>query len=176
MSHDDDNCPHLVRANLLEAENARLKESLRQQIEQNALAQVGFKMYQDNVDSGGLHKDRKDAIARLEAENARLKAEVARLQSIHSIDSIGIEQLKAEVERLTYVGDAMAMMVGHIEVKGDAHRMMLEFSNEWNAAKETAYEYGYGLRAVQEAASRMGLSFPYAGVGRPPKHPTLANR
>ena len=25
MSHDDDNCPHLVRANLLEAENARLK-------------------------------------------------------------------------------------------------------------------------------------------------------
>ena len=53
MTHDDDNCPHLVRANLLEA------------------------------------------------ENARLKAEVARLQSIHSIDSIGIEQLKAEVERLT---------------------------------------------------------------------------
>jgi len=88
MTHDDDTCPHLVRANLLEA------------------------------------------------ENARLKAEVERLQSIHSIDSIGIEQLKAEVERLTYVGDAMAMMVGHIEVKGDAHRMMLEFSNEWNAAKE----------------------------------------
>jgi len=34
-------------------------------------------------------------------ENARLKAEVERLQSIHSIDSIGIEQLKAEVERLS---------------------------------------------------------------------------
>jgi hypothetical protein len=63
----------------LEAENARLKQSLRLQIEQNALAQVGFKMYQDNVDSGGLHKDRKDAIARLEAENARLKAEIERL-------------------------------------------------------------------------------------------------
>ena len=25
MSHADDTCPHLVRANLLEAENARLK-------------------------------------------------------------------------------------------------------------------------------------------------------
>ncbi len=25
MNHDDDTCPHLVRANLLEAENARLK-------------------------------------------------------------------------------------------------------------------------------------------------------
>jgi hypothetical protein len=46
------------------------------------------------------------------------------------------ERLKAEVDRLTDVGDAMAMMVGHIEVKGDAHRMMLEFSKEWNAAKE----------------------------------------
>jgi hypothetical protein len=36
-----------------------------------------------------------------------LKAEVERLQSIHSIDSIGIEQLKAEVERLTKAGDAI---------------------------------------------------------------------
>jgi DNA repair exonuclease SbcCD ATPase subunit len=63
----------------LSVENDRLKQSLRLQIEQNALAQVGFKMYQDNVDSGGLHKDRKDAIARLEVENARLKAEVERL-------------------------------------------------------------------------------------------------
>ena len=34
-------------------------------------------------------------------EVARLKAEVERLQSIHSIDSIGIEHLKSEVERLT---------------------------------------------------------------------------
>jgi len=39
-------------------------------------------------------------IGELNAENARFKAEVERLQSIHSIDSIGIEQLKAEVERL----------------------------------------------------------------------------
>jgi hypothetical protein len=38
----------------------------------------------------------------LQSENARLKAEVERLQSIHSIDSIGIEQLKAQVERLTF--------------------------------------------------------------------------
>jgi chromosome segregation ATPase len=112
----------LARFSSTYEENARLKQSLRLQIEQNALAQVGFKMYQDNVDSGGLHKDRKDAIARLESENARLKAEcqdreawnnvlavkcdslkaeVERLQSIHNIDSIGIEQLKAEVERLT---------------------------------------------------------------------------
>ena len=38
-------------------------------------------------------------------------------------------------------------------------------------AKETAYEYGYHIRAVQEAAERMGKSFAYAGGGRPPKYP-----
>ena len=41
------------------------------------------------------------AVKALEEENARLKAEVGRLQSVHILDSIGIEQLKAEVERLT---------------------------------------------------------------------------
>ena len=95
MSHDDDNCPHLVRANLLEAENARLK-----------------------------------------AEVERLKTEVNHLMVFCNCTLIPNKELQAHIERLTYVGDAMAMMVGHIEVKGDAHRMMLEFSNEWNAAKE----------------------------------------
>ena len=40
---------------------------------------------------------------------ARLKAEVERLQSIHSIDSIGIEQLKAEVERLKAENEAVKL-------------------------------------------------------------------
>jgi len=40
------------------------------------------------------------AVKALEEENARLKVEVGRLQSVHILDSIGIEQLKAEVERL----------------------------------------------------------------------------
>jgi cell division protein FtsB len=93
----------------LSVENDRLKQSLRLQIEQNALAQVGFKMYQDNVDSGGLHKDRKDAIARLEAENARLKA---------------------EVERLTKAGDAMMGWIDHQhDDSGYQH------SEAWEAAK-----------------------------------------
>ena len=34
MSHDDDTCPHLVRANLLEAENA----TLRAEVERLAMA------------------------------------------------------------------------------------------------------------------------------------------
>ena len=77
--------------------------------------------------------------ARLKAEVERLKAEPDALTAYLYADTLrreDIKTLKAHIELLTYVGDAMAMMVGHIEVKGDAHRMMLEFSNEWNAAKE----------------------------------------
>jgi len=134
MSHDDDNCPHLVRANLLEAENARLKESLRQQIEQNALAQVGFKMYQDNVDSGGLHKDRKDAIARLKAENARLKAEVERLTAFTTRTIIPNEELQAQVERLTKAGDAMADLIA-FNLRREAEPCHPSVYR-WDAAKE----------------------------------------
>jgi cell division protein FtsB len=95
----------------LSVDNDHLKQSLRLQIEQNALAQVGFKMYQDNVDSGGLHKDRKDAIARLQAENARLKA---------------------EVERLTKAGDAMAKEWVNCESLYHGNE---DFIEAWHAAK-----------------------------------------
>ena len=89
---------------------------------------------------------------RLMNENARLKAEVEaqakrwaesedlishyKQQMDEAINDCQCARLKAEVERLRYVGDGMAVMVGHIEVTGDAHRMMLELSKEWNAAKE----------------------------------------
>jgi len=35
MTHDDDTCPHLVRANLLEAENTRLKDEVERLKEGN---------------------------------------------------------------------------------------------------------------------------------------------
>jgi len=63
----------------LESENEELKRDLRQQIELNALAEIGFKMYVRNVESGGLHKDRKDAIERYEKEVSNLKAQVEQL-------------------------------------------------------------------------------------------------
>jgi hypothetical protein len=61
-------------------------------------------------------------------EKQHLDSEVNRLQSIHSIDNIAIEQLKAEVERLTKAGDAMAKLLSccgnpQSEVRG------------WHAAK-----------------------------------------
>ena len=42
-NHDDDTCPHLVRANLLEAENARLKA----EVERLTEAWVDKKMQED---------------------------------------------------------------------------------------------------------------------------------
>jgi hypothetical protein len=75
----------------------------------------------------------------LKAEVEELKSQPDPLTAYLYADTLRrdeIKTLKAHIELLTYVGDAMAMMVGHIEVKGDAHRMMLEFSKEWNAAKE----------------------------------------
>ena len=65
-----------------------------------------------------------------------LKDEVKRLTLLQVETLDERNKAEAEVERLRYVGDGMAVMVGHIEVTGDAHRMMLELSKEWEAAKE----------------------------------------
>ena len=65
-----------------------------------------------------------------------LQEELADLRSQFANSEQENARLKAEVERLRKAGDAMAVMVGHKEVTGDAHRMMLELSKEWNAAQE----------------------------------------
>ena len=80
MTHDDDTCPHLVRANLLEA------------------------------------------------ENARLKAEVERLTAFTTRTIIPNEELQAQVERLTKAGDAMANNIVWVEL----YRPLVA---KWNAAK-----------------------------------------
>ena len=64
-------------------------------------------------------------LGRLEAENARLKAEVERLTAFTTRTIIPNEELQAQVERLTKAGDVMAIMLQHDEV-----------SKDWNAAKE----------------------------------------
>ena len=102
--HDDDTCPHLVRASLLEAENARLKAEVEAQAKRWAESEDLISHYKQQMDE--------------------------------AINDCQCARLKAEVERLRKAGDAMAVMVGHIEVTGDAHRMMLELSKEWNAAQE----------------------------------------
>ena len=85
---------------------------------------------------GQMHDKEMERSAYLLEEFNRTTAWGRGLESDLSHARVEISFLKAEVERLRYVGDGMAVMVGHIEVTGDAHRMMLELSKEWDAAKE----------------------------------------
>ncbi|CAB4202304.1 hypothetical protein UFOVP1370_4 [uncultured Caudovirales phage] len=85
---------------------------------------------------GQMHDKEMERSAYLLEEFNRTTAWGRGLESDLSHARVEISFLKAEVERLRYVGDGMAVMVGHIEVTGDAHRMMLELSKEWEAAKE----------------------------------------
>jgi uncharacterized small protein (DUF1192 family) len=77
-------------------------------------------------------------IGELKAENARLKAEVERLNNESDIlqkccehQKNRIERLKAEVERLTKAGDAMAS-----GLQGMAGERPKALADEWNDAKE----------------------------------------
>ena len=88
--HDDDTCPHLVRASLLEA------------------------------------------------ENARLQAEVKRLRNLGIKLESMIDPLQAEVEMLRKAGDAMAdkaSLAGCSECFGMFNDLEKSL-DEWNAAKE----------------------------------------
>ena len=92
-THNDDTCPHLVRANLLEA------------------------------------------------ENARLKAEVERLTAIVGADAIDREHgmccdASAQVERLTKAGDAMAVHLAGCYRSEGYDPKNCRAIDIWNAAKE----------------------------------------
>ena len=88
--HDNDTCPHLVRASLLDAENARLK------------AEVG---------------ELADALKLASEVGIKIADEVTRL--------------KAEVERLRKAGDAMANWMDEL-----GSPRAVPFFQAWNAGKE----------------------------------------
>ena len=83
MTHDDDTCPHLVRVNLLEAENARLE-----------------------ADNDRLKEAIADSYKAVDEMEQRFKALEAEFET-HPM-AAEIARLKAEVERLTKAGDALA--------------------------------------------------------------------
>ena len=66
MTHDDDTCPHLVRANLLETENARLKAEVERLTQLNDTLALRYDATNSMLD--GCAKE----IEEMEAEVERL--------------------------------------------------------------------------------------------------------
>jgi hypothetical protein len=83
------------------------------------------------------------AVAACDAEIAKLRDENARLRSFCTrtiIPNIDLEKenarLKAEVERLTKAGDAMANNIPYYADVDISAETLREFTDKWNAAKE----------------------------------------
>ena len=75
----------------------------------------------------------------LEADNARLKAEVERLTAFTTRTIIPNEELQAQVERLTKAGDAMASSIQFNEEMAKDYNgptIVHQSVQRWNAAKE----------------------------------------
>ena len=92
--------------------------------------------------SDHLYHQALSANRKLLEENARLKAEVQNLryQAVHDVGQLGeqsaeIAHLKAEVERLTKAGDAMAVVTAY-ELRIDEGEELPTCVQSWNAAKE----------------------------------------
>jgi hypothetical protein len=116
-THDNDTCPHLVRASLLEAENARLKAEVERLTEGN-----------ECLDQ--MHEKEMARSAFLCEEVNRTTAWGRGLESDLSWARAELLMVKAEVERLTKAGDAMMDWIDHQhDDSGYPH------SEAWEAAK-----------------------------------------
>ena len=126
MNHDDDTCPHLVRANLLEAENARLKAEVKGLNKELADAQESYHLVNEKT-------------AIFIKENARLKAEVDRLTPLLG-DIVSFDEyhkLLQQVERLTKAGDELhAFLINYIVESRISSAYLNKLDDGWLAAKE----------------------------------------
>jgi hypothetical protein len=76
-------------------------------------------------------------LGRLEAENARLKAEVERLTAFTTSTIIPNEELQAQVERLTKAGDELhAFLINYIVESRISSSYLNKLDDDWHAAKE----------------------------------------
>ena len=96
-----------------------------------------FKINEAIIDLWRCYTIERDMAKELEAENARLKAEVERLTAFTTRTIIPNEELQAQIERLTKAGDAMLSEWASGDEK-DAQNF-LKALVIWNAAKEGKY-------------------------------------
>ena len=116
--HDDDTCPHLVRASLLEAENASLKAEVERLRIAGGESEPRFVFLSD--------------YRHLKAERDNLKAEVDRLRASSFVTAVPVEHY----ERLVKAGDAMAEWFTHNDCRECRNDCQGWLPKAWNAAKE----------------------------------------
>ena len=136
-THDDDTCPHLVRASLLEAENARLKADVNGLADGLKLAsEVGIKIA--------------DEVTRLKAEVERLRKEVENADRESMSDEYDLnnqsriinglltdkERMQAKIDRLTVSGNLLAFHYISLGRKFFPDDPLPSSVTDWNAAKE----------------------------------------
>ena len=149
--HDDDTCPHLVRASLLEAENARLKADVNELADGLRLAsEVGIKI----ADEVTRLKAEVEAQAKRWAESEDLISHYKQ-QMDEAINDCQCSRLKAEVERLKEGNDCLGQMHDK-EMERSAY--LLEEFNRTTA-------WGRGLESDLSHA-RVEISFLKAEVKR----------
>ena len=93
--HDDDTCPHFVRASLLEAENARLQ-----------------------------------------AEVERLTARIVYVDNLANRYALDDVRSQAQVERLRKAGDAIVLKIPDMMCCVMKAEEAIALMNDWHAAKE----------------------------------------
>lgn len=142
--HDNDTCPHLVRANLLEARNKKLQTEVdhlmifcnctlipnKELQAENARLKAEVERLEANTTKLCTHGD---------AEIARLKAEVERLTKAIESSSYYFLSVKLGIEnaRLRKAGDGLIIAYQWLTVEQpDIVRSIKAAFEEWNAAKE----------------------------------------
>jgi len=117
--HDDDTCPHLVRASLLEAENARLKA------------------FNDEAQAHIAKEERKsrERLDMEQAKNTRLQAEVERLDSLCKQLGKQHSDISCENIMLRKAGDAMYAVIYGFNWLA-FNKDITNTLKAWNAAKE----------------------------------------
>ena len=156
--HDNDTCPHLVRASLLEAENARLKADVGELADALKLAsEVGIKIADEvtrlKAEVERLKAYNEEALAHIakeerksrecldmeQAENARLKAELEETKDALFKHSTKNHRLQVERQRLTKAGDALyESEIGYYgeQILENMKHHSGELCRNWKAAKE----------------------------------------
>ena len=103
--HDDDTCPHLVRASLLETENARLKAEVE-------------RLTKELSNISGWGRGLESDLSHARVEISFLKAEVGRLRLIAYDEKQHNANLRAELEQLRQADKQVAMVLADIQGSG----------------------------------------------------------